>query len=265
MLRAWCEPSFWRSVRRVSWPHLMRFSTLMVPQRDTVTSPKDHLRNYEDLLALENRQNSGGSSQLPYGYKLETTEQAEPPSTTGTPRAASSELLPHTESTTSSTTRSSITTHLHYDYATSNPSPPTASVDPSWKVEISDVEVQSGPLAEVSVWWSPRGSGGVEYLLSWAEESGFVSGHLLTDQLTSQLSLWQGQGYYLQVELVDSQGNSVLKSSATPVVFNPTTTQDRQPSSPSTVTASSATSTSSTTSTTTTTASNLPHSYCNTR
>lgn len=63
------------------------------------------------------------------------------------------------------------------------------------------MEVQSGPLAEVSVWWSPRGSGGVEYLLSWAEESGFVSGHLLTDQLTSQLSLWQGQGYYLQVGL----------------------------------------------------------------
>ncbi|XP_045135466.1 uncharacterized protein LOC123518624 [Portunus trituberculatus] len=213
--------------------------------------PKDHLHNYEDLLALENRHNSGSSSQLPYGYKLETTEQAELPPTTGTPRAASSELLPQTESTTSSTTHSSITAHLHYDYATSNPSPPTASIDPSWKVEISDVEVQNGPLAEVSVWWSPRGSGGVEYLLSWAEESGFVSGHLLTDQLTSQLSLWQGQGYYLQVELVDSQGNSVLKSSATPVVFNPTTTQDRQPPSPSIVTASS-TSASSTTPTTTT-------------
>lgn len=72
-------------------------------------------------------------------------------------------------------------------------------VDPSWKVEVAEVEVEDGLLAEVSVRWSPRGSGRVEYLLSWAEESGFVSGHLLTDQLTSELSLWPGQGYYLQV------------------------------------------------------------------
>lgn len=72
-------------------------------------------------------------------------------------------------------------------------------MDPSWKVDVAEVEVEDGLLAEVSVRWSPRGPGGVEYLLSWAEESGFVSGHLLTDQLTSQLSLWPGQGYYLQV------------------------------------------------------------------
>lgn len=32
--------------------------------------PEDHRRNYEDLLALENRQDNGGSSQLPYGYKV---------------------------------------------------------------------------------------------------------------------------------------------------------------------------------------------------
>ena len=38
------------------------------------------------------------------------------------------------------------------------------------------------------------------------------------------------------MELVDSQGNSVLKSSATPVIFNPTTNQENKPRIPSTVT-----------------------------
>lgn len=70
-------------------------------------------------------------------------------------------------------------------------------VDPSWQIQVVDVTL--GPLAEVTVTWPPRGSPGVEYLLSWAEESGFVSGHLLTDQVTSELSLWPGQGYHIQV------------------------------------------------------------------
>ena len=61
------------------------------------------------------------------------------------------------------------------------------------------------------------------------------------------------------MELVDSQGNSVLKSSATPVVFNPTNTQKEQPPSPSTVSSTSTSSiTTTTTTTATTTASKLP-------
>lgn len=70
-------------------------------------------------------------------------------------------------------------------------------MDPSWIIQVVDLHL--GTLAEVTVAWAPRGSGEVEYLLSWVEESGFVSGHLLTDQVTSELSLWPGQGYHLQV------------------------------------------------------------------
>lgn len=73
-------------------------------------------------------------------------------------------------------------------------------LDPTWTIEV--IGVHLGPLAEVSVGWSPRGSGGVEYLVSWVEESGSVSGHLLTDQVMSELSLWPGQAYYIQVGFV---------------------------------------------------------------
>ncbi|XP_068246701.1 uncharacterized protein [Palaemon carinicauda] len=90
-------------------------------------------------------------------------------------------------------------------------------VDPTWALQV--VRVESGIMAEVQVAWESRGPDGVEYLLSWVEETGGVSGHLLTDQLTTELSLWPGQGYYVQVELVDSQGNPVMKSLATPVMF----------------------------------------------
>lgn len=90
-------------------------------------------------------------------------------------------------------------------------------VDPTWALQV--VRVESGIMAEVKVAWESRGPEGVEYLLSWVEETGGVSGHLLTDQLTTDLSLWPGQGYYLQVELIDSQGNPVMKSLATPVMF----------------------------------------------
>ncbi|XP_069956583.1 uncharacterized protein [Cherax quadricarinatus] len=93
------------------------------------------------------------------------------------------------------------------------------SVDKSWTLEIMNVKVDT--LAEVTVGWAPRGSGGVEYLLSWLEESGFVSGHLLTDQVTCKLSLWPAQAYYIQVELIDSHGNAILQSLATPVMFKP--------------------------------------------
>ncbi|KAK7082367.1 hypothetical protein SK128_006592 [Halocaridina rubra] len=104
----------------------------------------------------------------------------------------------------------------------SKDSPSLASiVDPTWALQV--VSVKPGIMAEVKVVWDARGPEGIEYLLSWVEETGGVSGHLLTDQLSTDVSLWPGQGYYLQVELVDSQGNPVMKSLATPVLFKTTT------------------------------------------
>ncbi|XP_069960347.1 uncharacterized protein [Cherax quadricarinatus] len=120
--------------------------------------------------------------------------------------------------------------YLHHLGDVGDPVPPAVTsgseipyeykVDPSWTADIVSVEL--GSLAVVGVAWAPRGSSGVQYLLSWVEQSGSVSGHLLTDQVSSELSLWPGQAYCVQVALVDSHGNVVLRSLGTPLIFEST-------------------------------------------
>ncbi|XP_042867153.1 uncharacterized protein LOC122249983 [Penaeus japonicus] len=153
----------------------------------------------EPPLALPNRDIVGHSDSRPNGRYEEVPET----------HGATREFL------------SDASTAYSHEYP--NQATEIVSLDPTWTIEV--LEVHPGPLAEVSVGWSPRGSGGVEYLVSWVEESGSVSGHLLTDQVTSELSLWPGQGYYVQVELIDSQGNPVLRSLATPVRFTKSSTE----------------------------------------
>ncbi|XP_071540018.1 uncharacterized protein [Panulirus ornatus] len=192
--------------------------------------------DYEDPLHEEEMP----SSVVPYGYKLNPV-RTQPPSLPDDPDSDTKIKIPHHTSVSSDLPDSS-TSHVYDSFSlltlgytpdlpadqshpkvansyNSDKSPHVASVDPSWIIQVVDLHLDT--LAEVTVAWEPRGSGEVEYLLSWVEESGFVSGHLLTNQVTSELSLWPGQGYRLQVELIDSQGNAVLKSIPTPVIFHP--------------------------------------------
>ncbi|KAG7154253.1 hypothetical protein Hamer_G024526 [Homarus americanus] len=197
---------------------------------------KDHLPNFFDVPDYRDHHHlhDTPTTEVPYGYKLKAG-RTQPPSPVGGESVIS---FPNNSSVFDSSGDGSSShpghtldytpihpagqTHPHtaYNQDKSEPPPQAASVDPSWTLQIVDVEL--GTLAEVMVSWAPRGSGRVEYLLSWIEESGFVSGHLLTDQVTSELSLWPGQAYFIQVELIDSQGNAVLKSLSTPVMFKPT-------------------------------------------
>ncbi|XP_045595208.2 uncharacterized protein [Procambarus clarkii] len=197
---------------------------------------KEH-RHLEDV-ADQGDPSVTPTSEVPYGYRLNPIRTHPPPvipakeTATSIPQYSSSVFqdsskrlasdaprLAHAD-TAKHTPPDQSYPQMARDLGKSNSSPQAPSVDSSWTVEV--VKVDLGMLAEVKVAWEARGSGGVEYLLSWVEESGFVSGHLLTDQVTSEVSLWPGQAYYLQVELVDSHGNPVLQSLATPVIFKST-------------------------------------------
>ncbi|CAL4131600.1 unnamed protein product [Meganyctiphanes norvegica] len=90
-------------------------------------------------------------------------------------------------------------------------------LDRSWVPEV--IAVEHDTLLDVELVWEPRGWTGVEYLVSWVEEGQMVSGQLVTKDNNAHLSLWPGQKYYIQVEVIDLQGNTVIKSHASPIVF----------------------------------------------
>jgi len=103
----------------------------------------------------------------------------------------------------------------HYDYTPQHQQKPL--LDHTWVPEVTQVE--PGLLVGVTLSWDPRGWEGVEYLVSWAEEGGMVSGHLVTKDTQAEVSLWPAMKYYIQIELLDFQGNTMMKSHASPVIF----------------------------------------------
>lgn len=54
-------------------------------------------------------------------------------------------------------------------------------------------------LASVEVAWELRGSEEVDYLVTWTESTGSISGHLVTKQDKAEISLWPQQRYSVQV------------------------------------------------------------------
>lgn len=216
------------------WREILQTSATQAPLPQEPESPRARLRllavTQEGLVAASEGQVEAASQ----GRRGQVSDQvesfhAEPPLAlpnrdivghSSSPHDGGFEAAPKTHGATHEFLSDASTAYSH-EYP--NQATEIVSLDPTWTIEV--IGVHLGPLAEVSVGWSPRGSGGVEYLVSWVEESGSVSGHLLTDQVTSELSLWPGQAYYIQVELIDSQGNPVLRSLATPVRFAKTSTE----------------------------------------
>lgn len=119
---------------------------------------------------------------------------------------------------------------LHYDYAPQKQQEPV--LDSTWVPEVTKVE--PGPLVGVELAWPARGWTGVEYLVSWAQEGGMISGHLVTKDTKAEVSFWPGMKYYVQIELLDFQGNTMMKSHAAPLIFQMTSVGTTTTSSSST-------------------------------
>ncbi|RXG61979.1 hypothetical protein Avbf_10391 [Armadillidium vulgare] len=95
--------------------------------------------------------------------------------------------------------------------------PPSVPIDHSWEINLDLLSMDL--LASVEVSWEYRGSESVDYLVSWTESSGGISGHMVTKQDRVEISLWSGQHYSIQVELLDQHGNSVLRSMPKTISF----------------------------------------------